>query len=282
MTNSIFSSTTVESGGPRTQAGAATQRRIAVAQLDIRAGQMSANLAKVRRTIREHRSADLLVFPELVLQGHLYSTAPRHEIIRAIQRTRSDVNKKMYAYARRFDCRLIFGELFQEGERLYNSAAYIDRTHIQRYHKTHVHWTEPFDPGDTLPVFGQGSDALGILICFDSAFPEAARVLALSGAQTIVVIAAIPRQFPWRYVLRRLTSIALDNQVFVIFANRAGRDYYGNSIVIDPYGDVVACAGEEEKVLQATIDLEAVTTWRNNEPLSRHRRPELYRSLTVR
>lgn len=256
-----------------------TQRTITIAQLDIRAGEIDENLHKIKRTIREFRTSDLIVFPELVLHGHLYSMATRQEVLDVIRRTRRDVNKEMYVYARRFACRIIYGELYGEHDRLYNSAVYIDRGRISRYHKTHVHWTEIFDEGDRLAVFGEGPDRLGILICYDSAFPEAARVLALSGAQTIVVIAAVPRTFDRRFILRRLTSMALDNQVFVVFANRAGRDYYGGSVVLDPRGDVVASGGEGEEVLQAKIDLAEAERWRKEEPIFPHRRPELYRAI---
>lgn len=256
-----------------------TRRQIAVAQLDIRAGEMDANLEKIKRTIRECRSADMVVFPELILHGHLYSMATREEVHRVIRRTKQDVSREMYAYARRFSCRIIYGELFTQNGKLYNSAVYIDGGHIQRYHKTHVHWTEIFDPGDTLSVFGSGLDTTGILICYDMAFPEAARVLALGGARIIVVIAAVPKTFDKRYILRRLTSIALDNQVFVVFANRAGRDYYGSSMVLDPRGDVIALAGEKEEVLRAEIDFASLERWRKEEAIFSQRRPELYRLL---
>lgn len=256
-----------------------TTRDIAIAQLDIRAGEIDANLAKIKRTIRDHRTADLIVFPELVLHGHLYSMATRREVLGVIRRTKRDVNKEMYAYARRFACRIIYGELYSQEDRLYNTAVYLDRGHIQHYHKTHVHWTEIFDAGDSLPIFGEGPDRLGILICYDSAFPEAARALALSGAQTVVVIAAIPRAFDRRFIVRRLTSIAIENQVFVVFVNRAGRDYYGGSLVLDPRGDLVAEAGEPEEILHAKIDLAEVERWRKEEPIFPHRRPQLYRPL---
>ncbi len=257
-----------------------TKRQIAVAQLDIRAGEIDANLDKIKRTIREHRSADMIVFPELILHGHLYSTATREEVFRVIRRTKRDVSKEMYAYARRFTCQIIYGELFTENGKLYNTAVYLDGGHIQHYHKTHVHWTEIFDPGDTLPVFGTGLHTTGILICYDMAFPEAARTLALSGARVIVVIAAIPRTFDKRYILRRLTSIALDNQVFVVFANRAGRDYYGGSMVLDPRGDVIALAGEKEEVLRTEIDFASLERWRKEEAIFSQRRPELYRLIS--
>ncbi|MGH7256326.1 MAG: carbon-nitrogen hydrolase family protein, partial [Nitrospirales bacterium] len=161
----------------------------------------------------------------------------------------------------------------------YNSAVYIDRGRIDRYHKTHVHWTEIFDAGDTFPVFGKGLDTTGILICYDMAFPEAARVLALGGARIIAVIAAVPKSFDERYVRRRLASMALDNQVYVVFANRAGRDYNGHSMVLDPSGDVIAWAGEKEEVLRTEIDFEFLEHWRKEEAIFSQRRPELYRLL---
>lgn len=255
-------------------------RHIAIAQLDVKAGEMSENFEKIKHTIHAHRDADIIVFPELILHGHLYSSATREEVLRVIRLTPSTVVKEMYAFARRFACRIIFGELYLQGNKIFNSAVYVNGDQIERYHKIHVHWSEIFTPGNALPVFGSGLDTLGTLICFDSAFPEPARVLALKGARMIAIIAAIPRSFDKRYVVRRLTSIALDNQVFVIFANRAGRDYNGNSMVISPRGDIVASAGEKEEILSTEIDLLDVERWRKEEPIFPHRRPRLYKLIS--
>lgn len=255
------------------------QKRICVAQIDIDARRPDKNLSKMKDIIQENQTADLIVFPELVVHGHIYSSVPKGEILEVITRTPSEMKEDLHAFARETDTRVIFGELAHVEDRVYNRATYVSRNKVEWYDKTHVHWTESFDPGQELRAFDTPLDRIGILICFDSAFPEAARILALQGAKLIVTIAAVPKSFDIKYVYRRLAAIALDNQVFAVLANRAGGNYSGGSAVFGPRGDTVAQAGEKEEVLNLTIDLQEVDTWREIESIYPHRRPELYESI---
>lgn len=70
------------------------------------------------------------------------------------------------------------------------------------------------------------------------------------------------------------------HQVFVVFANRAGRDYYGGSMVLDPHGDVVALAGEKKEILRAELDFASLERWRKEEAIFSQRRPKLYRLIS--
>ncbi|HVM46055.1 MAG TPA: carbon-nitrogen hydrolase family protein, partial [Candidatus Thermoplasmatota archaeon] len=146
------------------------------------------------------------------------------------------------------------------------------------YAKTHVHWSEAFEPGTDFPVVRAFRVPLGMLICFDAAFPEVPRTLALRGAQIIVNISAIPESFPLKHVHRRVVACSVDNQVFTVFANRAGPGFRGGSMVVDPTGDVLGVAGEAGD-LTVDVDLDAVERWRKEEPLFAHRRPHLYRDI---
>jgi len=251
-------------------------KRVAVAQIDVDIYRPDLNIAKMKEIIREHREADLIVFPELAVHGHIYSSAPKREILEMIARTPRALEEDLYAFARELDTRVIFGEFDQIDGRLYNLAVYVSRDKVERYAKTHVHWTESFDAGDELRAFDTPLDRIGILICFDAAFPEAARVLALQGAKIIVVIAAVPRTFDVKYMHRRAASIALDNQVFSIFANRVGEGHGGQSAVFNPEGDLIALAGEKEEILAAELNLFEVDVWRMHEAIYAHRRPDLY------
>lgn len=253
------------------------QKRICVAQIDIDIYHPDRNIAKMKEIIREYKAADLIVFPELVVHGHIYSSAPKREILEMIARTPPALKQEqLYATARECDTRVIFGEFDQIGDRLYNLAVYVSRDKVERYAKTHVHWSENFDAGDELRAFDTPLDRIGILICFDASFPEAARVLALQGAKIIVTIAAVPKTFDIKFMHRRMTSIALDNQVFSIFANRAGLNFGGQSAIFNPEGDCIAQAGDKEEILTADIDLFEVDIWRMHESIYSHRRPELY------
>lgn len=252
-------------------------KRICLAQIDIDIYHPDRNIAKMKQIIQEYREADLIIFPELVVHGHIYSSAPKREILEMIARTPSRMKEEqLYATARECDTRVIFGECDQVGDRLYNQAVYVSRDKVERYAKTHVHWSETFDAGDELKAFDTPLNRIGILICFDASFPEAARVLALQGAKIIVTIAAVPKTFDVKFMHRRMTSIALDNQVYSIFVNRAGYNFMGQSAIFNPEGDCIAQAGDKEEILTADINLFEVDVWRMHESIYAHRRPDLY------
>jgi predicted amidohydrolase len=161
-------------------------------------------------------------------------------------------------------------------------ATYVDRHTIQNYAKTHVHWTESFVPGRELKVFETPLAKVGMTICFDAAFSEVWRVLALKGAAIVVNISAVPKEFPVGYMSRRLAGAAVFNQVYVIYANRAGPVFSGHSAVYNPQGETVEKAGRKEAVFEAEIDLEAVSRWRAEEQIFDYRRPLLYREVVNR
>lgn len=253
-----------------------TDAIICVAQIDVDTSAPVHNLAKMEGIIRQHRDADLIVFPELTVHGHLTSPMTRQEILDMLARTPTDYRQRLRACAQEMNTNVIFGEIGQVAGKLYNLAVFVSREGIDWYAKTHVHWTEEFDPGAEFRVFEWPLGRLGTLICFDSAFPEAARVLALQGATVIVTIAAVTKSFDMKFMHRRAGAIALNNQVFSVLANRTGAQFGGKSAVFDPWGDMVAVAGDKEEILTVRIDLRGLEQWRLAEPLERHRQPHLY------
>lgn len=252
------------------------QKRICIGQIDVDARHPDYNAEKMKKIIFEYRAADLIVFPELVVHGHIHSSAPKGEILEMIAQTPPHLKDELHVFARENDTRVIFGELAQDGKEIYNQATYVSRQKVELYAKTHVHWSENFDPGRELRAFDTPLDRIGILICFDSAFPEASRTLAMQGAKIIITIAAVPKSFDMKYMHLRMASIALNNQVYAVFANRAGRHFGGQSAIFSPRGECIARAGQKEEILTAEIDLEEVDIWRGEEPTYPFRRPELY------
>jgi predicted amidohydrolase len=116
---------------------------------------------------------------------------------------------------------------------------------------------------------------MGMLICFDLAFPEAARVLALAGAEVILAPSAVPTDFK-TYSERRVIARALDNQCFIVYCNLGGEGFGGNSLVVDPRGEVLARCGPDQQLAFCTIDLDTITDWQGEERIFSERRPELY------
>ena len=127
-----------------------------------------------------------------------------------------------------------------------------------------------------------GSLQLGLTICYDLRFPEIYRALALEqGANVFIISSAWP--FP-RVEHQRIlaTARAIENQSYVVLANRVGKDegvpFCGSSVVIDPYGVVVAGASaDREELVVAEVSREVIDAVRERMAVLTHRRPDLYR-----
>jgi len=152
---------------------------------------------------------------------------------------------------------------------------------ITRYSKTHPfsHGDEDkhIEPGDELVTFACGGFMAAPFICYDLRFPEIFRAVTRQGAQLLVVMANWPegRQAHWTALLK---ARAIENQAYVVAANRCGSDpnlnYVGGSIVVDPHGDLLADAGAHACVITADIDPQVVADWRATFPVLDDMRPE--------
>ena len=148
-----------------------------------------------------------------------------------------------------------------------------------------------FSPGDTgFRVFDSRYGRLGVAICWDQWFPEAARVMALQGAEILFYPTAIgsepqaPEINSRGHWTRVMQGHAAANLVPVVAANRVGREigreseitFYGGSFISDATGALIAHADQEETILYADFDLQALAAQRLEWGLFRDRRPELY------
>lgn len=256
------------------------KRTLCIAQLDYDGSDVQQHIARIKAIITENADADLLVFPELILHGHpRKDEEPEGFLFRKAKARFGRVSTDLYRFIAEQDARVIIGEMKPRFDELQNAATYVDRNGEQIYFKTHVHWSENFVPGDALTCFETPLGRVGINICFDAAFAEVWRVLALMGPALIVNISAVPVHFPVAYMHRRMQGAALDNQVFVAYTNRPGPKFGGGSAVFDPRGEFVVSTGVDEAILRVEIDLEEVDRWRAEEVVFAHRRPELYRSI---
>jgi predicted amidohydrolase len=174
---------------------------------------------------------------------------------------------------------LVFGMLERDGDALYDTAVVAAPDgHLVPYRKSHLYPTESelFAAGTELVVAPTPAGRLGMMICFEHAFPDVATALALRGAQILVIPSAVP--FGYEHLLTlRTRARAQDNQVFAVGCNLAGNGFCGRSLVADPRGEVLAEAGTEETVVRAVLDLAAIEREREREPALRLRRPDLYR-----
>jgi N-carbamoylputrescine amidase len=148
-------------------------------------------------------------------------------------------------------------------------------------------------PGDSIAAFDTPVGRLGMLICYDKAFPEAARTLALDGAQVIATMSAWPSSATaaaekltddrqWRRAELWDRSRAAENSMIVASANQTGTfgslRFLGGARIVDPGGDVVAATGTQPGMAVASFDLDA-TLERARRALSpiRDLRPDVYR-----
>lgn len=252
------------------------KKRICIAQIGYTP---EGQLEKIQQIITDYKNADLIVFPELILHGHPSSEIPEGLLFRRMKLNYGAMSRSLYEFTRASNASVVFGELKKRGDRYYNIATCVSKNGISSYVKTHIHWTEDFVPGKKLEPINVSSLKLGMTICFDAAFPEVWRVLALKGATVITNISAVPQDFPVKYMWRRLRGAALSNQVFVIYANRPKPHFSGHSAVFGPDGDCLASANQDESILTVEINLAQLEDWRKIERIYSYRRPELYRLL---
>jgi N-carbamoylputrescine amidase len=185
----------------------------------------------------------------------------------------------------------------------FNTVVVVDATGdaLGIYRKSHIPdgpgYSEKFyfSPGDTgFRVWATRHGRIGVGICWDQWFPEAARAMALQGAECILYPTAIgsePQEPTWdssRHWQRVMQGHAAANLMPVMAANRIGREvqntteinFYGSSFIADNTGALVAEAGRDtEEVIHARFDRSALSTLRSSWGLFRDRRPELYGAL---
>lgn len=135
--------------------------------------------------------------------------------------------------------------------------------------------------GNELTVIDTEFCRIGVAICYDIRFPEWFRKMALAGAELVVLPAAFNTTTGPVHWDITMQVRAMDNQVYLA-ANAPARDEngifraYGHSCIVDPWSQFVAKADEKECIIYGAIDLDKVKSIRNQLPLLKHRRPELY------
>lgn len=269
---------------------------VATVQMKPRLGETEENLVKMSDLVAKiagQQKVDLIVFPELITSG--YECGVRFTDL--AQRVPGPTVNLMAQRAQEFGVHIAFGLPTKEKVEsiLFNSLVFIgpDGELIGEYRKVHLKGEErmAFRAGYRYLVFECQFGMVGLLTGYDLAFPEAARSLALEGAELLVVCAnwEKPHRDEWRtYVLAR----AYENALFVAAANRVGDDvtysFFGDSTIVGPRGQVFATlAGEvdpktnepAEGYCVARIDLTEVRQRREEFQTLQNREPDSYKAL---
>ncbi len=202
---------------------------------------------------------------------------------------------------------VLISSLFEaRGPGLYHNTAVVhdaDGRLLGQYRKAHIPQDPGFEekfyftPGDSdWPVWDTQFGKIGVLICWDQWYPEAARLMALGGAQLLVYPTAIgwlpeektelgeAQHCAWETVQR---GHAVANGCYLASINRSGThdgtEFWGQSFVANPYGELVAKASvENEEILYQDIDYQLVEDFRRIWPFFRDRRTDAYGDLTKR
>lgn len=264
---------------------------------------LPANLAAAERVVRTAavQGAQIVLVQELFATPYFCLTERPEYFTHALPMEGHPVIARMAGLARELGVVLPCSYFEKAGQAHFNSVAMIDADGriLGNYRKSHIPqgpgYQEKyyFSPGDTgFRVWDTAFGRVGLGICWDQWFPEAARAMALMGAEVLLYPTAIgsepqspgyDSQPHWEMVMR---GHAAANILPVVASNRIGREvspegvavrFYGTSFICDHQGQVLAQASRDtEEVRLATVDLEQMAALRASWGLFRDRRVDLY------
>ena len=249
--------------------------------------------------------AQLVCLQELFASRY-FCQSEDHEKFELAEPIPGPTTEQLAVAAKQNDVVIVAGVFEKRTAGLYHNSAVVfdsDGSTAGVYRKMHIP-DDPFfyekfyfTPGDLgFQSFQTSVGKVGVCICWDQWFPEAARLTALTGAEILVYPTAIGWQAPekaqfgksqldaWQTMMR---SHANANGVFLVAPNRVGIEdnieFWGSSFIADPYGNLLAVAEDNtEQMIQADCDLDLINTARTHWPFLRDRRIDAYEGLMKR
>ena len=234
-----------------------TSLRLAVVQFSPRFGEVEANIAALEALLEPVR-ADIIVLPELCTTGYFFQS--RDEAAQYAETVDGPSCDLFRRTAARNNAVVVAGFAERAGAQIFNSAVLIapDEAEARVYRKIHLFYREKFafDVGDRpwFSVYNAARDVnIGMMVCYDWRFPEAARSLMLAGADLVVCPSNLVTE-AWRRVM---PARAIENKVYMAVANRAGTEtrggeslvFKGDSAIYGYNGDELACADPQSDVV---------------------------------
>jgi predicted amidohydrolase len=259
--------------------------RIAAAQMDIAWHDRTANHTKARLLAEEadKAGADLFILPEMFATGFSMDTSVTPEPLEG------PTPELLRLLAQEHSMAVIGGFVLKRGaDGPENVALAVDHNgnDLGLYAKIHqialLDEDAHYEPGTLPVVFDLAGTGVTCFICYDLRFPELFR-LVVDQCKLIVVIASWPtaRQGHWDVFLR---SRAIECQCFIAGVNRVGEGggltFTGGSAVVDPVGEILAHAGDNETLLVVDLDLAKVAETRAAMPFLKDRKPHLFKKLS--
>jgi omega-amidase len=259
--------------------------KLALLQMDVAIGEPDRNFEKLgqmlEKAVHAEEKPDVIVFPEMWNTGYALT-----EIHRLADENGERTKAMMGQFCREHGVNIIAGSIAEKvGDDVRNTLYVFDRDGNVTADYSKIHLFRLMDEekylvgGDRIGSAIIDGIQAGTMICYDIRFPELTRKQALSGAKILFVPAEWPkpRLHHWRTLLM---ARAIENQMFVVSCNRVGlsgtTEFFGHSMVINPWGEVLAEGGESEEIITAAINIGEVDKVRRTIPIFEDRRPSLY------
>jgi omega-amidase len=258
---------------------------VSLIQMDIALGEPDLNYKRLSemldKAIKAVPKPDVIVFPEMWNTGYA---------LEQIQQLADEDGERTKLFISNFcqahQVHIIAGSIAErKGGEVRNTVYVFNRqgeltADYSKIHLFRLMEEEKFlTSGDQIGSLAIEDIQAGVMICYDIRFPELARSLALDGAQILFVPAEWPhpRLHHWRTLLM---ARAIENQMYVVACNRVGisgkTEFFGHSMIIDPWGEIIAEGGDQEDIISASLQMSDVENVRNRIPVFEDRRPEIY------
>lgn len=261
------------------------EMKLGCIQLQVAFGDVEKNFSRVEELVREaaNKGAEVVILPEM------WNTSYALEKLEGLADVDGERTKAFLSQlAKELHVHIVGGSVAtKKGDKFYNTmlvynnegelVGEYDKAHLFRLMDEHLHLSS----GNTQNNFKLGDlDAAGV-ICYDIRFPEWLRLHALNGAKVLFVSAQWPtaRIDHWKTLLQ---ARAIENQCFVVAVNRISRNkdnFNGQSMVIEPWGEILWTGGEDEELAIVNVDFSKVDEVRTRIPVYDDRRPELYQDV---
>jgi omega-amidase len=257
--------------------------KVACLQMDIAFGDPDLNFERAADFLEKAHEAgcELVVLPELWTTG--YDLTRLNKIAdTGAARAKAFLSEA----AKKYGMHIVGGSVANDtGNGVKNTMIIVDKQGniVHEYSKLHLfrlmNEEKYLAAGDTDGLFELDGEKMAGFICYDIRFPEWFRKHVLNGARVLFIPAEWPlaRVDHWRTLL---IARAIENQAYVVACNRAGSDpdnqFAGHSIIVGPWGEVHAEAGEEEEMLVGEIDFDTIEEIRSRIPVFEDRRESFY------
>lgn len=259
--------------------------RVSCIQLDMDFCDVEKNYLRAEKLIYntvKNEKTDVVLLPETWSTGYY----PKNDLMSFCEPDGGRIKKTFSLIAKDLGVNIVAGSIANnKNGRVYNTSFVFDRAGnvVAEYDKIHLftpmNEDDFFEYGKKTAVFELDGHKCAVIICYDIRFPELVRKLALEGVEMLFVVS----QWPDKRVehLKILSAArAIENQMFVAVCNSCGKaeevSFGGNSRIIDPWGNVLASADENEEIITAYCDLSIIKQIRNSINVFDDRRPDLY------